>query len=1099
MSQKSEDQNREFYCFISYKHRDGDKFMLDEEWAEALAFSLSQLHIPAETKPPIIDDAFINLNPKDDVVYPVFRDFEVLGAGSKFSDRIVLALKHSRKLVVVISDEMIEDQEKLVNRKISCDKEERYLNAWCYREIFCFLQNHTSDDIILLYIGSKKDIREILPSVLTGGIRKRDVDNKELAAKLTAKQKAEYSEYIKYWKPRNIAIVYPNGVEKSVKELRDFYAAKIAANIFGTDPDQFRNYQMAEEEKRLAEKKKNLLQKVFGAVIALIVISVLIVSRQITTSQVNLAKARTSLSEGNRKDAMTYALDAYKQWHSTPGLTQFMWDALEPKESFMAFDSDVAVSPSRNEFAATRDNQYVDVYDGSSLRVLATYDVGHGGNLVYSQSGSKLAVFTNKEISVLDRDSASIVYDQRGVWSKDGVRFSPDGEYIFRKSDGVYRTDNLQQLVLRPMLPYQSYKVTKDLASFLGTNNRVAIIRQISEVSGKNASDSLWTISVYDLSKQGEGARRSRLAEFYYEFPDSVSFVHAYNNVPLIFATSNCGISFFRNDEKGLTKIGWRRYDSPVYSGYREEWPELPYKINSIVSLPSGDCFILHSDRGVSFRLDSKSQIRTVVSAIAYQNGDISTYRGKVLAVDDSLNLAADDYGHLFLLTRIDPDDHGKLNPRGAVPLSGLTHGEGRDYSISGMRNFQFVSQSRSVVSGKQTRTLMFWNKDTREIPTLKNAGRMWCKYTSPDLRFAIVVSGDEFGVFDSQDKAFIPVCSTSLMSSKQDKPMYVSKQGDDVYVLSAKRVSTPESKDKYGLVRVNLPSKTASVVVEDMDDFSEISEGVVIGKSLERTYLVDLRRKIHIEEYAGWIDIRNDNGRYSVSKRIPLSENSSSIEPQPLLYDSSTASLIPAPDSTGVFSSSPLGSYCIKETSVQGTKEYDVYDLHSLNHIVTITSNLGTQSIAGISDNERYFIYGTNGRLSIFDFKTKKEINTTYRINAKDIWYWALASEHMFFLSNTYRVIELNSGKTIATVPELQSDNWEVCFSPDENWMLAGQYLVNIEEGTIVSASIPAGYNRLLSNENIVYHDKRMALPRKKALAKQISTILKDELGQGK
>lgn len=52
-----------FYCFISYKHRDGDKFEQDQKWSAAIARTLGQLYIP--TRNPPKDDKFINLNPKD--------------------------------------------------------------------------------------------------------------------------------------------------------------------------------------------------------------------------------------------------------------------------------------------------------------------------------------------------------------------------------------------------------------------------------------------------------------------------------------------------------------------------------------------------------------------------------------------------------------------------------------------------------------------------------------------------------------------------------------------------------------------------------------------------------------------------------------------------------------------------------------------------------------------------------------------------------------------------------------------------------------------------------------------------------------------------
>ena len=506
----------------------------------------------------------------------------------------------------------------------------------------------------------------------------------------------------------------------------------------------------------------------------------------------------------------------------------------------MAFDSEVAMSPSSNEFAAMRENQYIDVYDGASLHIVATYDIGHGGHIVFSPNGEKLAVYTETDISIVDRARATITNEQNDHWLIKDVQFSPDGKYIYSNSFGLCKADNLQQQILSP--------TKEEVISFLGTNDQVAFIRHVCNLNEKHSSDSVWTISIFNLSKQ-DSLAAYRPGDFFFELPDSVSNVHAYNSKPVLFTTSNRGVSFFRFDGQGLTQIGWRRYNLPLNQGKWEKWPNLPYRINKIISRPNVDGFILHSDRGVSFRLDSLFRISTVVAANVNSDGSITTYRGKTLAVGDSLNLVADDYGHLFLMERINPDEHGNLAHLGSVPLSGLAHEEDRTYSLAKLGKCQFVSQSHRTVSGWQTKTLMFWNKDTREIPTLISTNKQWCRYTSPDLRFAIIIKDGEFGVLDTQDKAFIPVCSTSMMSSKQDVPLYVSTRGEDVYVLSARSAQDKLNAVKYGLVQVNLPSKTASVLVENMDNFSKISEGVIIGQSRERTYLIDLRKKLHIEE----------------------------------------------------------------------------------------------------------------------------------------------------------------------------------------------------------------------------------------------------------
>lgn len=255
----NDNNHREFYCFISYKHRRGDQFIQDDKWAESLATSLIRLHIPTDIKPPIDDHSFINLNPKDAWVEPVFRDFEVLPVGGKFDDRIKDALKYSRFLVVIITDEMIQDQDRLLQGSAHDPDdllEKRYENAWCYREIFTFLKNHTREDIIPVYIGERDKIEEILPRILTGGFSSDDYEEK----RLNEEEAARYTESVQYWKDRNIAMVNARKAE-TTEDIYDFIAAKIAARIFGTDADQFDNYRKAEERKRKAEKEKMQAEK----------------------------------------------------------------------------------------------------------------------------------------------------------------------------------------------------------------------------------------------------------------------------------------------------------------------------------------------------------------------------------------------------------------------------------------------------------------------------------------------------------------------------------------------------------------------------------------------------------------------------------------------------------------------------------------------------------------------------------------------------------------------------------------------------------------------------------------------------------------------
>ena len=250
---------------------------MDDAWAEALQSSLIRLHIPADTKPPIDDKDFINLNPKDDWVSPVFRDFEVLPAGREFNQKIVDALKYSRKLVVILTDEMLSDQDsRLKGSAHDAEKllETRYIDSWCYREIFIFLQNHTRQDIIPVYIGDRKEVADVLPCVLTGGFSAQDYAKE---GELSEKEKAKYDEELQYWKDQNI--VFVDSEKAKSEDIYDIVAAKVAGNIFGTFADQFDNYRKAEERKRQAQLdslRKTRLLIILGSVFSIILLTLIL-------------------------------------------------------------------------------------------------------------------------------------------------------------------------------------------------------------------------------------------------------------------------------------------------------------------------------------------------------------------------------------------------------------------------------------------------------------------------------------------------------------------------------------------------------------------------------------------------------------------------------------------------------------------------------------------------------------------------------------------------------------------------------------------------------------------------------------------------------
>jgi len=1033
-----------YYAFISYKREDKDpRFKNDEKWANIVYKLLRAWDIPV-----VIQNEPSNLvRPTDKTIDPVFLDKTRMNGAGTVEKQLTSHLSVSKCLVVICSRNMIEDER---------TRQEKGETAYVFNEIRDFLASGNGSDedlrnrVILLWIDDKPFNPDTDVPPPFDGSKKAIIVNE-------------------YRKDTN---------EKGNLEQR--VVSEIAASIFNVDRIVFWDSFL-----RGRIRRKRIIASIIVA--AIVVFSVLLFALNANKAQLHLSAARRSLSEGNRRDAMTLAIRAYNKWHDTPDLTQFMWTTLDPKEPFMSFESEVAVSKIRNEFAAIRDNQYVDIYDGASLNVIKTYDVGHGGSLVYSPNGDKLSVYTNNDISVLDRTTDDIVHNHESIPSQEALQFSPDGEYIFSPNWGIHKSTDMEEQYFPTKLPHHWSSYSNSSVSFLGTNNKVALINHVFKISGGNTSGSLWTINIFNISNKNDA--------FYYEFPDSVSFVHAYSDKSIIFSAGPRGISFMRYDNDSLTNVGWIKYDRPVKQwrssdNYADWWCRQPYKINKVSSSPSDQRFVLHTNREVAFSLDSQQRIETVVSARVIEH-DVYVYKGDILAVGDSLTLVSDNYGRLFLLDRIDPNIDRSLNVHGGIPLYGCFHNEGCSYSIARLRNFQFVSQSQQVVSGKQTKTLMYWEKDTREVPTISFLNNYWCRYTSPDLSFALVSTSNQFGVLNIQTKEFIPVCPRFPQSGSQDLPLYVSDDGRDVFVLSA---TEGPATILFNLVQVNLFTKETRVLIEGMESFSKLSDGVVLGQSKDRTCLVNLRQRAKIAQYDGWLDIENINGLYSVTRRKYSTENSWSNELVQLLYDDSSATLKEIAGANRTYSSSH-GHYYIEVKYEGGVIAYTLFDFNTHNYIVTLRGEGGDGSFCGMTNNERYFIYNRYGCLSICDFKKQKKHITQHKIHSANKGMLTLANSFLFFPGNTNRIIDLDTGKMLMSIPELEFANKQVAFSPDEKWLLAGRYLVSIKDRQIISDSILYGYNRSLTNERIVYMNKSFPLPQKKALAKQITSILEDQL----
>ena len=1105
MSNQTTDDSREFYCFISYKHKKNGKFEKDQSWAEKLEGSFHRTKISV---PPVAERAIIRGTSDDSNEYigRIYRDFTNLSAGY-YTEEILTGLISSRKLVSIISDEMLNDQNEVVKEARKSGKEDIYGDAWCYKELRDFIScsTHSLDDVILVYIGKRTEFSlDMVPALLLDihAISKieqvfPDSDRNDAFHGMTPEEQRSFLE--EYWKQRNAILVYKEGERVG---LADLIAAKVACNIFGLKGEgaqafiSFREQQLAQEE---AERKRAKSQRLSGLIIGITIIVSLVVSLLSNASQVHLGKARRELSEGKRKDALDNTLRAYSLWPLTGEITKTIWASFDPSIPYMAFESDVAINNESDEFAVIRDKQYVDIYDFSTLSIIKTYDVGHGSSLRYSPAGNKLAVFSKTDLTIIDRNTNNLI--RKSPFNKEilSVCFSQNGVYLY--CDGLeeaYKLPDLEtDIIYHHKLPYYSYTYSHSEGSFLGTDDKLAFITKAYNVSGRSPSDTLWAISIYDLNRNtrynnlghvGESYSR-QAADIYMEMPDSVSFLDCYSNQSFFFLASAHGISFLQLIDTSLIYKGWHRYSHPV-KGWTasaeslvKEWNEKPVRIVASMKDRGGDNFVLSDQRGIKYRLNDKHEVETLSPGYAEVN-KVCFYERGFLATQDTLVLINDNSGNLFLGNFAPWSNRLYGTPLGGVRLDGAAK-----YTIQKHNGYQFVSEIHNGPAGKTVRSFMYMKRDLRELQLPILGKGAYISYISPDLSFAFVSINNESGILNLKTRDFISFSSSTSYSNVQDHPLF--HKGESVYVLS----KSQNGSGNNDVSVINLATKSSRVLLSDIKDVTLLSEGIIFGHREGRTVLMDLNHPEEKEEYPGLLDIIIETGFYSLSKRTNITKNSYSRIEDDHVYNASVhLGTKPKLESDGaVFvSTTPKGKYVfafqlINRNSWHDTVKYNFYGLESFLPHAEIISDADLYSFHGISPNEKYFYFARNGALFIYDLEKKKEYSTTFRIDKEKINHVVVHDNYLFFPGNTFKVIDLSNGNEIMSLPELgfKWGNLSASFSPNKRWLLVGENLIDLNNKQIVSNTIPDDRERILTNEYVIYRDKVIALPYKRNLIK--------------
>lgn len=443
MSNIDQDSSREFYCFISYKHQDGNNYKEDQSWAEALEGAFYRLKIKV---PPVSRSKIIN-NPNGDsneYVERVYRDFTNLSAGY-YKEEILKALNSSRKLISIVSDEMLADQNDKLDKASEGNADDKKV-PWCYKEIRDYLQSHTLDDVIIVYIGKETNFScDLVPRPLLMVDFLDEISEKKRVFSSEQKEKA-YREcpqekkgafLEEYWNERNNILVNTQGRKK---DLADLVAAKIACNIFdveGEGAKVFVSYRMQELAKQRAR------WWITGLVIVLLIITIgLFWQRgQVVNAFRYLEQAKTALANNDSPKAMNLSLEAEKAGGSLQEIKEFLWEVFEndyTKPFQIISNKDIINSPDNGLWEIDAEEGRVRLINGKKPETISfppdefIYD-----NLVFSPDGNLVALSGYDSIYVYNRADKRYIFSTpyHGSFStlaSGQLCFSPDNKSLFR-------------------------------------------------------------------------------------------------------------------------------------------------------------------------------------------------------------------------------------------------------------------------------------------------------------------------------------------------------------------------------------------------------------------------------------------------------------------------------------------------------------------------------------------------------------------------------------------------------------------------------------------------------------------------------------------
>lgn len=1043
------DNNKyKYYAFISYKREDKDpRFKEDEKWANAIYHYLRAWDIPVV----IQKEPSRLVRQNDKRIDPVFLDKTIMNGAATVDNQLKFHLKVSKCLVVVCSRNMIEDERK---------RESNGETAFVFNEIRDFLSSGNETDDTLRKRVFLVWIDEI---VFDPG---RDVP----PPFGRSKKVINVNEYRK---------------SKEKGHLEQRVVSEIAASVFDANRDLFWDSYLRQQKKR----KRTLLSIIAVFLIILITLGIILLTR-ISTNQ--LDKAKTSLLEGRRMEASEYALDSYRFWPFTTGLTSVMWDCLNPSKPWMVFNSEFGANPNAHEFAVIYENRVLQVYDSQTYKLKEEYDIDGGESLLFSPDGQKIAVYSryhNASITICDRKTRA-VYSRYVSHSTNEIPvFNDNGSIVYY--GGECYTAQLDSVVCSGF----TGDGWKESASFMGTNNLLAIMRK----TGSWKEDHLGSLTLYDLNSLSVAPYSSPSSPRYkadpmytFDFPRNTSYAAFFADSPSLFYVEEDTIHYLQLELSRGSVIHQalkRQYHNT------RNWISDYYGDRYLFSVDGqfGDCLEEVNSDGVKFIVQRGSN-----DILAYTNlGEMVIHDG---------------YGNVSMFKSFTND---RTLPGISLGTEHPQTGDRPYYRCARLYNGGFIFESvTNKTVGRIAKSYLYTEEDLRNEAQLRNGFN--CEFVSPQASFLLGNQEEKDGLVNLSRESFMPFTNLSFTGGYylNYSIAYLSPDEQMLGLLLHDKQSSINS-----LFLIDTKSGRMDRLLDDVSDVRRIGESTAIILYGGNTCLYDFSQKKVIKKFDKKFDYHDGSERFNSGR---IHDNASNVKrltyTEPIdkqkshgsyvrnshLYIDSKGMLTECPDTALVFDSfSPGGNYLISNRYGVGAVDeardtIKIYSSITGNEYVALIvpqwRGINSERILLFSPDDRYLVYTHDrNKLTIADLPTRRVITRTPHYIEEGCSLCGISKRFLLVYDGQFQLYELSSGKHYMTLPiDTDIEPGAIAFSPDEHWLVLGRYLFDLKKKECISNNMSdKDESFTITNKIVTYRDRMVTLPNRRQLYRIIKKAI--------